>query len=105
MVLSSISFVLPTTLLGFFSTKSAVGYYYTANRIIRMIISLFSAMITVLVPHMNQVFEEKGKEHYLALVNNSLNFVMTFGVPISFFVFLSADPLVKGSGSLGQKQG
>lgn len=94
MVLSSISFVLPTTLLGFFSTKSAVGYYYTANRIIRMIISLFSAMITVLVPHMNQVFEEKGKEHYLALVNNSLNFVMTFGVPISFFVFLSADPLV-----------
>jgi O-antigen/teichoic acid export membrane protein len=94
MVLSNISFVLPTTLLGFFSTKSAVGYYYTANRIIRMIISLFSAMITVLVPHMNRVLEEKGKDYYLDLVNNCLVFVITFGVPISFFVFLLSNPLV-----------
>jgi O-antigen/teichoic acid export membrane protein len=93
-VLSSIYSVLPTTLLGFLSSKSAVGYYYAANRIIRMVISIFSALITVMIPRLNQVLEEKGKDEYLLLVNKSLNVVVTFGIPITFLVFLLANPLV-----------
>jgi O-antigen/teichoic acid export membrane protein len=94
MVLTSIYSVLPNTLLGFLSTKLAVGYYYGANRIIRMVISIFSALIAVLIPRLNLIIEEKGKEEYLLLVNKALSVVISFGVPITFLVFLLADPIV-----------
>lgn len=94
MVLTSIYSILPTTLLGFLSTKSAVGYYYGANRIIRMVISFFTSLIRVLIPRLNLVLEQKGKEEYLLLVHKSLNIVVSLGIPITFLVFLLANPLV-----------
>lgn len=94
MVLTSIYSVLPATLLGFMSTKSAVGYYYGANRIIRMVISFFSALITVMIPRLNLAVEEKQNEEYLSLINKALSAVITFGIPITLFVFLLADPIV-----------
>ncbi len=94
MVLTSIYSVLPTTLLGFLSTKASVGYYYGANRIIRMVISVFTALITVMIPQSNLVFEKKGREEYLSLIYKSLNVVISFGIPITFFVYLMANPIV-----------
>lgn len=93
-VLTNIYSVLPTTLLGFLSTKLAVGYYYGANRIIRMAISLFTALVTVLIPRLNLYIEEKGKAEYLLLVDKAINVVISFGIPISFLIFLLADPIV-----------
>lgn len=94
MVLTSIYAVLPATLLGFLSTKSAVGYYYGANRIIRMVISVFSALITVMIPQLNLAVEQKQNELYLVLINKAINIVISFGIPITFFVFLLSDKIV-----------
>lgn len=93
-ILISTYSVLPTTLLGFLSTKSAVGYYFGAHKIIRMIISVFSALVTVLIPRLNLAVEKKDKEEYLLLVDKSLNIVISFGIPVTFLVFLLADELV-----------
>jgi O-antigen/teichoic acid export membrane protein len=94
MVLTSIYSVLPVTLLGFLSTKAAVGYYYGANRIIRMIISVFAALITVMIPRLNLMHEEKGEVEYLSMVNKSLSIVIPFGIAATFYVFLFARPIV-----------
>ena len=94
MVLTSIYSVLPTTLLGFLSTKLAVGYYYGANRIIRMVISIFTSLITVMIPRLNSVVEKKESGEYLLMLQKTLSIVITFGIPITFFVFLVANPLV-----------
>lgn len=94
MVLTSIYSVLPITLLGFLATKSAVGYYFGANRIISMVISIFSALSIVLIPRLNLALEEHKSQEYLALINKSLNIVISFGIPITAFIFLLADPLV-----------
>jgi O-antigen/teichoic acid export membrane protein len=94
MVLTSIYAVLPSTLLGFLSTKSAVGYYYGANKIIRMVISVFSALITVMIPKLNLTVEQKQHDEYVLLINKALNAVISFGIPITFFVFLLADHIV-----------
>lgn len=93
MVLTSIYTILPTTLLGFLSTKASVGYYFSANRIIRMVISLFTALTTVLVPRLNIAAEKKTGE-YISLINKSLQVVITFGIPITFFTYLTAKPLI-----------
>ena len=94
MVLTSIYSVLPTTLLGFLSTKLAVGYYYGANRIIRMVISIFTSLITVMIPRLNSVVEKEESGEYLSMLQKTLSIVITFGIPITFFVFLVANPLV-----------
>jgi O-antigen/teichoic acid export membrane protein len=57
-VLTSIYSVLPMTLIGFFSTKAAVGYYYGADKVIRTVISIFTALTTVLTPKLNQIIEK-----------------------------------------------
>lgn len=94
MVLTSIYSILPITLLGFLSTKASVGYFYGANKIIRVVISVFSALTTVMIPKLNQMVEEKQNEDYLMLLNKSLNIIISFGIPLTFFVYLLADPLV-----------
>ncbi len=94
MVLTSIYSVLPATLLGFLSTKSAVGYYYGANRIIRMVISVFTSLITVMIPRLNLILEQNEKEEYRKLVEKSLNIVISIGIPITFFIYLLARPIV-----------
>ena len=95
MVLTSIYSVLPATLLGFLSTKSAVGYYYTANRIVRIVISLFAALISVFIPQFNYVLENRGIEAYNLLIVKSINIIISFAIPISFFVYLSSSAIVK----------
>ena len=94
MVLTSIYSVLPITLLGFFSSKIAVGYYYTANKIVRMIISIFTALTTVMIPRLNQLIEQRGSNDYLSLVDKLLNIVISLGIPLTFFVYLVAEPLI-----------
>ena len=94
MVFTNIYSVLPTTLLGFLSTKSAVGYYFGANRIIRMVISIFSALTIVLIPRLNIAVEQHKSQEYLSLINKSLNIVISFGIPATAFIFLLANPLV-----------
>lgn len=94
MVFTSIYSVLPSTLLGFLSTKLAVGYYYGANRIIRMAIDIFTSLVTVLIPRVNLAIEEKGKVEYHSLLNKAQSVVISFGIPITFLIFLLAEPIV-----------
>src|SRR6202012_1294282 len=81
MVITSIYSVLPTTLLGFLSNKASVGYFFGANKIIRVVLSLFTILTTVMVPRMNLIFESEDKETYFSLIDKSLNFIISFGIP------------------------
>jgi O-antigen/teichoic acid export membrane protein len=94
MILTSIYSVLPVTLLGFLSTKSAVGFYYAANRIVRMVISVFASLVTVMIPRLNLNVENKESNEYLLMLNKTLVIVISFGIPITFFLFLLAEPIV-----------
>lgn len=93
-VLTSIYTVLPATLLGFLSTKASVGYYYGANRIIRIAISLFSALITVMIPRLNLAVEKKQTEEYVTLINKAICVIISFGIPLTFFVLVMARPIM-----------
>lgn len=94
MVLTNVYTLLPTTLLGFYSSKAAVGYFYGADKIIRMTISVFTALTTVMIPKLNLIAEKKESDDYLLLINKSLNFIICLGIPIAFLIYLLADPLI-----------
>jgi O-antigen/teichoic acid export membrane protein len=92
-VLTKIYTLLPITLLGFLSTTTAVGYFYTADKIVGVFISFFGALSAVIIPRLNLLLEEKDVFGFNLLIEKSLSFVVSFGVPISVFVFLFARPL------------
>lgn len=94
MVLTSVYTVLPATLLGFFSTKASVGYYYGADRVIRLVISVFSALIIVMIPKLNLAVEKRKTEEYISLIDKGIKVIIIFGIPIAFFVFLLARPIM-----------
>jgi O-antigen/teichoic acid export membrane protein len=94
MVLTNIYTLLPTTLLGFYSSKVAVGYFYGADKIIRMTVTVFTALTTVMVPKLNLIAERKESNDYLLLINKSLSFIISLGIPITFLIFLLAEPLI-----------
>jgi O-antigen/teichoic acid export membrane protein len=94
MVVTNVYTTLPQTLLGFISTKVAVGYYYAADKIVRMIWSIFWALTVVMVPQLNTVIEEKGTREYVTLIEKALNVVISAGIPITFLVFVLASPII-----------
>ena len=94
MVLTSIYSVLPLTLLGFFSTKASVGYFAGANKIVRLTISFFSSLTLVMIPKINQLSDNENREEYIELIDKSLNFAVTFGLPISIGMMFLAEPLI-----------
>jgi len=94
MVLTSIYSVLPMTLLGFLSTKVAVGYYFSANKIIYMTISVFTALTIVVFPKLNMYIENQDRAEYNSIINKALNVIISLGIPGALLIFLLADPIV-----------
>jgi O-antigen/teichoic acid export membrane protein len=94
MVLTSIYSILPMTLLGFFSTTLAVGYFYGANKIVYMTISVFTALTIVLLPKMNNQVENNENKDYSLLIDKAFNVIISLGIPITFIVYLLAEPIV-----------
>ncbi|WP_461399625.1 oligosaccharide flippase family protein [Flavitalea sp.] len=92
-VLTKIYTILPTTLLGFLSSTSAVGYFYTADKIVRIFISFFGAVSAVLIPNLNSLLHRDDKSAFIAIIEKSMNFVIILGIPITLFVYLFAKPL------------
>ena len=93
-VLTSLYTTLPNVLLGFYSTKAAVGYFYGSNKIIRIVISFFEAISIVMIPKLNTLIAENKDLEYKSLIQKSLHISLSIGIPLSFFLYLIAKPLV-----------
>ncbi|MCO5286624.1 MAG: flippase [Chitinophagaceae bacterium] len=100
-VLTSIYTVIPNTLLGFFSSKAAVGYYSAADKIIRMAMSFFTAMNTVMIPKLNLAVECKKEIEYRTLIEKSLKVVVILGIPLTVFIALFARSIIGVLGGAG----
>jgi len=101
MVLNSVNGQIPPTLLGFLSTKEAVGYFFAAQKIILLTISIFGALTAVMIPKANLVIDKKESDEYYLLIHKLLNIAISFGIPITFLVYLLANPLVMLLGGEG----
>ncbi len=94
-VLTSIYAVLPNSFLGVMSSSEAVGYFSSSDKLVRVFISIFSALSIVMVQRLNSVWHVSSKsEGYGLLVCQSLEIVVGVAIPISAFVFLFSDSIV-----------
>lgn len=78
----SVFTIMDTSMLGFLSTNTEVGYYSAATKIIRIIRDLFPAVFLVMFAKLSITNSEGNTEVFNASVNKMLNFILCFALPI-----------------------
>ncbi len=69
--------------LGYFTTKTLVGYYEAANKIIVMSLSVITAILAVLSPKISNLISNNKNYESETLIKKSFRYIMLFGILIS----------------------
>lgn len=85
--------MLDTTMLGFLSTNTEVGYYSAATKISHMVLSLITAITTVLLPRMSLYINNNDMDSFKTLTNKTVSIITLLSIPIAVGLFLLAKPI------------
>lgn len=84
-----------TMCLGIASGSTQVGYYSTATKIYSMIISIYTALTSVLLPRMTSLAESDDMVQFKALIDKSLDALISFTLPLILFIELCAPQIIE----------
>lgn len=87
-VAASLYVSLDTTLLGFITDDSQIGYYESANKISRVVVSLITSVTAVLLPRLSYYLKNNEKERFNELLRKSFYGMLMFALPIAAGLFL-----------------
>lgn len=93
-VITTIYSILDSTMLGFLSNDTEVGYYSAAIKISKMSLALITNATLVLLPRLSSYVNENRKEDFNNLVKNSLQVITFIAVPMTFGLIAIAQPLI-----------
>lgn len=72
----------------------AVGYYDQADKIVKLPLSLITALSTVMLPRISNEIKKKNNQKVREYINNSLVFAFFLGIPIMVGLISISDTLV-----------
>ena len=84
MIAIQIYFVLNKTMIGIFSTKSEVGIYDYADKLLKISLSFITALGTVMLPKIAYIYGSGRLEEVKEYISKSLNFSTFIAIPIMF---------------------
>ncbi len=99
LIFSTIFFVsaytlMDTLILGFLANDMAVGLYTTGLKIAKIPMLFIGALGVVLIPQLSKNYYKKENEEFLVLINKSVNFVITFSLPIIFYLIANSSTII-----------
>ncbi len=71
--------------LGFKSNDTEVGFYSTAIKIYGVLLGIYTAFSTVMLPRMSSLIENKNDEKFRWYINFSFNLLTKVSIPLVFF--------------------
>ncbi len=87
--------VLDKTMIGLITDSSYEnGYYEQALKISKMLLTIVSSLITVMIPRMGFLFEQKKTDEIQKYMYKSYRFVWLLGVPLCFGMIMVSDNFV-----------
>lgn len=95
-----------TIMLGVIKNDSAVGMYNAAMKMKSIVLSVSTAITSVLIPRMSMFYAKKEKRQFNELLVKSLQISLVLMIPLSFLVILNAQDVllfVCGEGYLAAK--
>lgn len=86
---------LDSTMIGFICGDKYVGLYSAANKVVRIIISLVTAMSAVIIPRLENCLKKGNEENYEKYLNLSLHYILILSIPCCIgLCFLSSNLIV-----------
>ncbi|SDJ11529.1 Membrane protein involved in the export of O-antigen and teichoic acid [Halanaerobium congolense] len=85
---------LDKVMLGILTNDEAVGYYTSANKMVKVIVALVTSLGTVLLPRMSYYIKNDLTKEVNRLINKSINFITLLAFPASVGVFMLAKPII-----------
>ena len=86
---------LDVSMLGIFVDENAVGLYTTANKLIRIVISVVTSLAIVMIPRLANNLSNGDTEEYKKNLNKSLNFILLIGTPSIFGIIVISSQLIQ----------
>ena len=86
---------LDTVMLGFIKDNQQVGYYNAATKLKGILVSLVTALGTVLLPRLSNHLANKDYDSYIHLIRKSFNFVCLIAFPLVVFCIFEAEDCIK----------
>ncbi len=93
-VVTSIYTLLDSSMLGFLSSDTEIGYYSAATKINKIIITLITAITTVLVPRLSEYRMKNDIESLKKLFNKAFSFVLYLSIPATAGLILLSDDII-----------
>lgn len=93
-VMNSMYTTLNVAFLGFATNDIEVGYYTTANKLLTVIMTMFTALTSVMVPRVSVALKSNDNSEAKALIRKAINALMLFAIPLIFFVFPFSQELI-----------
>ena len=81
--------------LGFVSNETQVGYYTTSYKIVSLILALFMALTTVLLPRMSLLLKAAKLEEFKSKLQMSQMVMISFVIPCVFFIESMSNEIVR----------
>ncbi len=85
---------LDTVMLGFMKTDAEVGYYSAAVKVKNILVSMVTALGTVLLPRVSYYIEHKMEEEFVRISQKALNFVVVAALPLMIYFMIYAEESV-----------
>ena len=82
---------LDVTMTGFICGEDKVGFYTAANRLIRIVIALVTALSAVVVPRLENCLKNGDENSYKKYLNISLNYILILAIPCCFGIIALAN--------------
>lgn len=85
---------LDVAMVGFFCGDEKVGLYTAANRIVRIVITVVTALSAVVVPRIENSLKNSDLESYRRYINLSLNYILILAIPCYLGIVALADDII-----------
>lgn len=94
-ILTSMYTTFNTVFLGFEGGSTEVGYYATATKLFTIILSLYSAFTTVMMPRMSSLLSEGKIKEFKDKLSTSDDLLLAFTIPIVIIGFIYAPEIIR----------
>ncbi len=80
-IVVSVYTLLDTAILGFFKGDLDVGYYTTAVKLNKLLITVLTALTLVTIPALSQAYQDGDRQRIMALLHKSFGYMALIGIP------------------------
>lgn len=94
MLLTSMYVSFNVIFLGFTHDDIQVGYYTTATKLHSVVIALFTALTSVMLPRMSSLLQEGKIKEFKIKINKSIDILLSTSIPLIIFMIILAPQIV-----------